>query len=138
MRLDLITPKKQVFSDEVESVTVPTSTGEITILPHHIDLLSRISPGEIVARTKAREYSFAITGGILQVAQNVITVLGDYAVRAEDIEISRAQAAQKRAKEAMDKRSTEEDFAEARAELSKSLLELKVAERHHKRRTTVR
>lgn len=136
MKLDLITPKKQIFSEDVDSVTIPTSTGEITVLPHHIDLLSRISAGEIVARSKGHEHSFAITGGILQVAKDTITVLGDYAIRAEEIEVSKAQAAQKRAQDAMEKRVTDEEYAEARAELGRSLLELRVAERHHKRRTS--
>lgn len=136
MKFDLITPKKQVFSEEIDSVTIPTTSGEVTILPHHIDLLSRVSAGEIIARTKNKNYSFAITGGILQVSKDTVSVLGDYAIRAEDIEVSKAEAAQRRAQEALARRDTDEQFADANAALTRSLLELKVAKRHHRRNSS--
>lgn len=137
MHLDVITPEKTVLSEEVDEVYVPTSKGQIGILPHHINLVSQISQGEIIIRKKGKEQYFAITGGFLEVAHGKISVIADYAAHAEDIDVEKAIQAQKRAEEIIKKgRSavSERDFAIASAELQKSLLQLNVARRHKSRR----
>ena len=125
--LEIITPIKVVLSEEVDEVTIPTIDGEISILPNHVNLLTKIAPGEMVIRKGTHPDLFAITGGFLEVLNNHVNVLADYAIHAEDIEIAKVEEAKERAQKAMKEKLTEEDFRVANAELAKSLLQLKVA-----------
>ena len=128
---EIITPEKIVFQDEVNEVIVPTTTGEVSILPNHATLLSQIAPGELIIKKDNKEHSLAITGGFLDVNNNKVHILADYAVRSEDIEIAKAQEAHKRAEKAMQEKGTDQDFAMAEAQFRRAILELKVA---HKRK----
>lgn len=127
LALDIITPLKVVLSEEVDEVTIPTIEGEISILPNHVNLLTRIAPGEMVIRKAGHADLFAITGGFLEILNNHVNVLADYAVHADDIEIAKVEEAKERAQKAMKEKTTEEDFRMANAELAKSILQLKVA-----------
>src|ERR1035437_2359448 len=134
--LEIITPEKVVLKDEVDEVIVPTITGEIAILPNHAQLLTKINPGELVIRKNGKDQSFAILGGFLEVIDNHVNILADYAIRAEDIEIAKVQEAQERAKQKMKQKDTEQNFRVAEAELRKSLLQLKIARKHKIRYTS--
>ena len=127
MILELVTPEKIVLSEEVLEITAPTTTGEITVLPKHVGLITQITPGELIVRKQGKIQHFAITGGILEVSKDKVVILGEHAIRADDIEIAKAEEAKKRAEQRMKERVSEEDFAEISAELRRSLLELKVA-----------
>lgn len=128
--LEIITPEKVILKDEVDEVVVPTMAGEIGILPNHAELLTKVKPGELIIKKNGKYQAFAIMGGFLEVIDNHVSILADYAVRAEDIEIAKVQEAQERAKQKMKQKDTEKDFRVAEAELRKSLLELKVARKH--------
>lgn len=134
--LEIITPEKIVLKDEVDEVIVPTVTGEIAILPNHAELLTKINPGELVIRKNGKDQSFAIMGGFLEIINNHVSILADYAIRAEDIEIAKVQEAQERAKQKMKQKDTEQNFRVAEAELRKSLLQLKIARKHKIRYTS--
>jgi F-type H+-transporting ATPase subunit epsilon len=88
----------------------------------------------MVIRKDSHTDLFAITGGFLEIVNNHVNVLADYAIHADDIEIAKVEAAKERAQKAMKEKTTEEDFRVANAELAKSLLQLKVA---HKRKIRV-
>ncbi|MDO8460831.1 MAG: F0F1 ATP synthase subunit epsilon [bacterium] len=130
--LEIITPEKVVFKDDVDELIVPTTTGEVGIMPNHVSLLTQISLGELIIRQGQKEHALAISGGFLDVANNQVTILADYAIRSEDIEIAKVEEAQKRAQKAMEEKVSERDFAEAEASLRRSLLELKVAQKRRK------
>jgi len=134
LALDIITPVKIVLSEEVDEVTIPTIDGEISILPNHVNLLTKIAAGEMVIRKGAHADLFAITGGFLEVLNNHVNVLADYAIHADDIEIAKVEEAKERAQKAMKEKLTEEDFRVVNAELAKALLQIKVA---HKRKVRV-
>lgn len=132
--LEIITPEKVVFKDEVAEVIVPTTNGQLTILPNHVGLLTQVSPGELIIKKGTAFKFLAITGGFLEVGGNKITILADYAVRSEEIEVARAIEAQKRAEQLMKagkEKISEEDFALAQGELRRAILELNIA---HKRK----
>lgn len=135
LQLEIITPSKVVLKEEVDQITLPTENGEITILPNHVPLITRVVTGEMIIKKNQKSSFFAITGGFLEVSNNNITVLADYAVRAENIEIAKAKEAQERAQNVMKQKVSGRDFIIAEADLRRSLLELKVA-RRHKRTTT--
>lgn len=131
--LEIITPEKSVFKEEVDEVIVPTSEGEIAILPNHVNLLTTIAPGAIIAKKGSDSHPIAITGGFVEVNNNKVSILADYAIRAQDIEIARAEEAKKRAEKVMQEKTSEKDFKIAQGELLKSLLELKIASKHRRR-----
>lgn len=132
MLLEITTPEKIVFSEEADEVVAPTTTGEITILPNHVGLLTKIQAGELTIKKGAQTKFFAITGGFLEVAKDKITILADYAVRSEEIELAKAVEAQKHAERLMKdakEKASEKDFALAESELRRAIIELKVAHR---------
>ena len=132
LTLDIITPQSKVYSGEADEVIVPTVTGEIGILPNHVPLLIQILPGELRVKNGGKTNSFAIMGGYLEVANNTVNVLGDYAVRAEDIEVAKAEQAKARAEKMRQEKVSQQDLATIEADLRRSLLELKVATRRRR------
>lgn len=132
LQLDIITPLKTVLKEEVEEIIIPTENGEITILPHHVSLVTRIKPGEMTIKRNQKSTFFAITGGFLEINNNKVTILADYAVRAEDIEVAKAKEALERAENLMKEKDSGKNFITAEADLRKALLELHVARRHKK------
>jgi F-type H+-transporting ATPase subunit epsilon len=131
LALEIITPTQVVLSEEVDEVTIPTVDGEISILPNHVNLLTKIAAGEMIIRKGTKSDLFAITGGFLEILNSHVNVLADYAIHADDIEIAKVQEAKERAQKAMKEKLTEEDFRVVNAELAKALLQIKVA---HKRK----
>lgn len=139
MHLQIITPEKIIYDDEIDEFTVETVTGQIGILPHHINLMTQLLPGELVIKAKNKKQYLGITGGFLEVTDNNCTILADYAIRSEEVEIEKAVSAQKRAEAVLkNKREniSERDFALAQSEMRRSILQLNVANRHRRRRTT--
>ncbi len=130
---EIITPAKITFRDEVEEVTLPTKTGEITILPNHVSLVTQVVPGELIVKKHNREAEYlGVTGGFLQINNNQVTLLADYAIRSEEINVQKAVEAQKRAEQLMKdakEKSNDRDFARAETEFLRAIMELKVAEK---------
>jgi F-type H+-transporting ATPase subunit epsilon len=131
--LEIITPEKVIYKDEVSEVVVPTVSGEIAILPNHANLLTQINPGELVVKKGESQQSLAITGGFLEVQNNKISIIAEYAIKAQDIETGRAMEAKKRAEKVMSEKSTDNEMKIAQAEMIKAILELRVATKHKKR-----
>lgn len=130
LHLQIITPTKTVLTEEVDEIIINTISGEIGILPGHVNLLTRVSPGEMIIKNTNKSQPFAIMGGFLEVADNKVTILSDYAVRATDIEVAKAKEAQERAEKVMKNKLSGNEFITAQAELRKAILELKVANKH--------
>ncbi len=133
IHLSIITPEKSIYEDEVEEVVVPTVDGEIAILSNHINLLTQINPGELIIKKGSSSQSLAITGGFLEVSNNKVSILANYAVKAQDIEIAHAQEAKKRAEKIMSERTEDNELKVAQGELIKAILELKIAAKHRRR-----
>jgi F-type H+-transporting ATPase subunit epsilon len=131
--LEIITPEKVVYKDEVNEIIVPTVNGEIAILPNHVNLLTQIIPGELIVKKGASHQSLAITGGFMEIQNNKISIIAEYAIKAQDIETGRAMEAKKRAEKVMSEKSTDNEMKVAQAEIMKAILELKVATKHKKR-----
>lgn len=131
LSLKIATPEKLVFEDkELDSVTLPTSQGEITILPSHIPLVVKIAPGEVVVRKKGIEHVMATMQGFMHLDKfGNIVILSDYAIRSEDVELAKVEEAKKKAEAAMKEKTSQKDFVIAEAELRKTLLELKIAQK---------
>ncbi|MDZ4227975.1 MAG: ATP synthase F1 subunit epsilon, partial [Candidatus Levybacteria bacterium] len=85
--LEIITPEKVIYRDEVNEISVPTLNGAIGILPNHINLLTQINPGEMMIKKGDKLQYLAITGGFLEVQSNKVSIIAEYAIKAQDIEI---------------------------------------------------
>ena len=135
INFQIVTPEKITYRDDVDSITLPTQMGEITVLPNHTPLISSLKSGEAIIKKDGEEFSIAISGGFLQVQpKNKVVVLADAAERAEEISEERAEQARIRAEEILkEKRLDKAEMATAAAALEKSLIRLKVARRRSKR-----
>lgn len=131
--LEIYSPEGIIFKDTINEALLPTSSGQIGILPHHAPIFTKLEEGEILVKKGKEEIMIGITGGFLQVSNNIVTVLADYAVRAENLELVKVEKAKKEAEEALKEKRGKVDFLLAEKELKKSLLDLKVAERSRKR-----
>ncbi len=134
LTLDIITAEQLLLhEEEIDEVIAPGAVGELGVLPNHAPLVTSLQPGELRVKKDNREESFFISGGFLEVKQDVVTVLADTAERGDEIDLERAEAARERAQA----RLRGEDVAErARAEaaISRSLMRLKVARRRRRGR----
>ena len=133
IQLEIVTPERLAFSDEVDSVVVPGSEGELGILPHHAPLVSTLGIGELRIRKGNNEETFAIAGGFLQVRPDKVVVMAETADMASEIDLERAQEARREAERALETGYQEgADLAAARAALQQALLRIRVAERRHR------
>lgn len=126
---EVTSPEGIVFSEEVSEVTLPAQDGEITILPHHTPLLTKLVEGEIIIHKPSGKLSIVITGGFLEINKNKAHVLSDYAIRAESIEIAHSEERKKQAEKRLEELAGKKEFAIAEKEFKKSILELKVAQK---------
>ena len=133
LTLEIITPEKVVYKDEVSEVIAPTFDGEIAILPNHVNLLTQVNPGELIVKKGVTAQYLAITGGFMEVSDNKVSILADYAIKAQDIEIARATEAKRRAEKLMEEKTSDNDLRIAQGEMIKAILELKVATKHKRR-----
>ena len=133
LRLEIVTPERQAYSDDVDAVVCPGTEGEIGVLPHHAPLLSTLGLGELRIRKGNQEESFAIAGGFLQVRPDKVVVMAETADLASDIDLERALEARREAERALETGYREgADLAAARAQLQQALLRIRVAERRHR------
>jgi F-type H+-transporting ATPase subunit epsilon len=133
IQLEIVTPERLVYEDEVDSVNVPGVEGELGILPHHAALVSTLGYGELRIRKGGAEESFAIVGGFVQVRPDKVVVMAETADLASEIDLERAQEARREAERALETGYTEgADLSAARAALQQALMRIRVAERRHR------
>lgn len=131
--LEIISPEGLMFHDSVNSVSIPTYEGIITVLPHHAPLFTKLSEGEVEISQSGKKITIVISGGFLEVKAGSVHILSDYAVRAESIEIAHAEEKKRQAEEKLKQKLNNEEFTVADKDLKLSILELKVAHKIRKR-----
>lgn len=127
--LDIITPDGVIYKDDVNEVMLPTPQGQITILPHHIPLFAKLIEGEVIIKKNGKEQLIAVLGGVLEVGNNMVSILSDYAVSADTVVIAKATAAKERAEQALKNKEGTQDYALIDRDLKRSILDLKVAQK---------
>ena len=132
LRLEVVTPYKKTYSEDVEMVTIPGIDGEYGVLPLHVPLITALKAGEVRIQKGGQETSFATGGGFAEVMPDRVTILTDTAMIASEIDESAAQSAIDRARAALDDKDigTEEQAA-AEAAIANSLAQLHVKRRRH-------
>lgn len=131
--LDIITPTREVFKEEVEAVSVPTASGIIQVLSHHEPLFSALTTGEIKIDAGSRELFLAIGGGFMEVNGNHVEILVSRAVHADELNETEIKKAHENAKTALAQKPSGQALIEAHAVLRQSLVELKVLRRMQKK-----
>ncbi len=133
LHLEIVTPEKLAYSNDVDSVVIPAVEGEMGVLPQHIPLMTQIHAGELVITKGGRKEYLAVGEGFVTVTQTRVNVLTDMAIQWEHIDEGAAEAAIKRAKDALASKSElgAEETAAVQAALSKSLAQLHVKRRRH-------
>lgn len=132
LHLTITTPLRTVYTNDVEQLTVTTTTGELTILPDHIPLITTLEIGQVMVRNDNHDVYYAIDGGILEVRHNnEVVILSDRSEDASEIDIERAEEALKRAQKCMDDSSTDEDVDYTRLErdIAKELNRVKLTQK---------
>ncbi|MGH2406784.1 MAG: F0F1 ATP synthase subunit epsilon [Candidatus Limnocylindrales bacterium] len=133
LRLEIVTPEKLAYADDVDGVVCPGVDGELGVLPHHAPLLTTLGFGELTIHKDGRDESFAIAGGFLQVRPDKVVVMAETADMAAQIDLERALAAKAEAEKALEVGFIEPaDLSLARAQLQRALLHIRVAERRHR------
>jgi F-type H+-transporting ATPase subunit epsilon len=134
LTLQIITPERVVFAEEgVDSVTLPGSEGELTVLPSHAPLMTELRPGPLTFRKGGQEIDVAVAGGFLEVRDDKVIVLANASERSDEIDTARAEAARQRAREALAGGEGTVDVAAAMAALMRAQARLRVAERRLRR-----
>ena len=135
IHLEVITPERRVYEDDVDMVIAPGSEGYLGILPHHAPLLTALGPGEFRVKKGGVEEALAVFGGFMDVRGDRVVVLTDAAEHAEEIDAQRAQEAREHAQRAIQTGVlSAADEARARASLERALVRLRVSERRRRRR----
>jgi F-type H+-transporting ATPase subunit epsilon len=133
IHLEIVTPEKRAYDDDVDAVVLPGSEGELGILPHHAPLLSMLGAGELRIRKGGTEESFAIVGGFVQVRPDRVVVMAETADLAAEIDLEKAEEARRDAERALEAGFVEPaDIAQARAALQAALVRIRIAERRHR------
>lgn len=131
---EITTPERIVYRDEVDQITLPTTEGEITVLPNHIPLVSLLSAGALTIKKNGEEVFMATSGGFIEVQPgNKVIVLADTAERSEELDIAAIEAAKERARQVLAEKRNVDDvaFTDAAAGLERELARLRVARKHH-------
>jgi F-type H+-transporting ATPase subunit epsilon len=129
LALEIVTPDRALITAQVDEVQVPGSEGYFGILPGHAPLLASLQVGELWYRIGTETHYLAIAFGFVEVLPDRVTVLANIAERAQDIDITRAEAAKERAETRVGSPQTNLDFERARVAMMKSLIRLQVASR---------
>jgi len=134
IRCEIVSQDRTVFQGDVDIVVLPGAAGEMGILPHHAPVLAILKYGVIKIRYAGKEELFAVAGGMAEVQPDIVTILADAAENVEDIDITRARAAKKRAEDALARVTPEDqdDYLRMEAALRRSNLRLDVARRYRK------
>jgi F-type H+-transporting ATPase subunit epsilon len=136
VQVDVVSAEQSLFSGMAEVVVVPGEMGELGIYPRHAPLLTRIKPGSVRIKLagQAEEELIYVSGGMLEVQPNMITILADTATRGADLDEARAIEAKRAAEEAMRNRTADIDYAQVQAELLEAVAQLRAIEMLRKTR----
>ena len=134
LEIEILSPEGLIYKGSASEVVIPTLEGEIGVLPGHIPLIAEVSEGEITVTPGSKAVAFAVIGGFLEVLENKVSVLADYAVRSDEIESLKAEEARRRAETLLKEKHGRREFAYLERDLRKSLMELKISQKYRKKR----
>ena len=133
IRCDIVSAEQEIFHGEATLVVATGELGELGIAPRHAPLITRLKPGQVrVTLANGEEQNFYVSGGILEVQPQVVTVLTDTAIRAADLDEAKAKEAKAEAERILANRGEAMEIAEAQAKLAEAMAQLQALERLRK------
>lgn len=130
MHLDVVSAESALFSGEVKELFAPGEMGDLGIMPKHTQLITTLKAGELRYVTEEGEASLFVAGGVMEVQPNVVTVLADTAMRAEDLDSEAAEAAKQRAEDALKGKDPEDlDYEAIQTELDAAKAQIEMIHR---------
>lgn len=132
LHLQLVTPKGTLFNESFESISIPTATGQITILPGHTRLVSAIQPGELIVRNKGHAQYIHVDGGFAEIKDHSeVVILADAAAHIAELNEAQILEAKSRAEQLLKQENmADEEYARAAASLELNLSKLRTVRRH--------
>lgn len=130
VHVDIVSAEGAIHSGLATMVYAPGEMGELGIAPRHSPLITRLKPGDVRVDTGHGEMEhFYVSGGMLEVQPDVVTVLADTAIRAENIDEAKAMEAKRRAEDALAGQTAEFEYAKAQVELAEAIAQLRAIEK---------
>ncbi len=128
IQLEVVTPERRVLGEAVDMVTVPGLGGELGILPGHTPLISQLQTGVLTYVQEGKNFPLHVSGGVVEVRDDHVSVLAEIAERPEEIDAARAKLSRERVEKQLNAWSgTEEDLEVAKAKLERSVVRLQLA-----------
>ena len=124
LQVDIVSAEQEIFSGEADMVIAPGEAGELGILPEHMPLLTRVKPGTIRIQKGGEEEIIYVSGGMMEVQPDRVTVLADTSVRAHDLDEAKAMEAERLARDAIATRTGDMEVAQAQAELAEAAAQI--------------
>ena len=133
IRCDIVSAEAEIFHGQAKMVIATGEAGELGIAPRHAPLITRLKPGQVrVLAENGEEQFFYVSGGILEVQPQVVTVLADTAIRARDLDEAAARKAKENAERLLANRADAVEIAQAQAELLQAIAQLRAIEQLRK------
>ena len=133
IRCDIVSAEAEIFHGTATLVVASGDDGELGIAPRHAPLITRLKPGQVrVIGENGEEQAFYVSGGIIEVQPQVVTVLADTAIRARDLDENAANRAKEEAERLLANRTDAVEIAQAQAELAQAVAQLQAIERLRK------
>ena len=129
LKLEIVTPDAQVYSEDVEMVTLPGAEGEMGVYPQHVPLLTQVVSGEVSVRKDGRDHFLAVGEGFVEITAERVAIMTDMAIRAENIDEAKAEEARRRAEARLAEHLEDEELAIVTSALAHALAQLKVKRR---------
>ena len=129
LKLEIVTPDAQTYSDDVEMVTLPGIEGEMGVYPHHVPLMTQLTPGEVIVRKNGADIFLAVGDGFVEVTGDHVAILTDMAIKADDIDEAKAEEARRRAEARLAEQIDAGENAIVSAALANALAQINVKRR---------
>ena len=126
IHVDVVSATEEIYSGDAKCVFAPASMGEIGVYPMHVPLISTLKPGEVRVETENGVESIYVSGGIVEVQPHTVTIFSDTAIRANDLDESKAIEAKQRAEEAMANAQSDQEVSTTQAALAESMAQLQL------------
>ncbi len=133
LQLEVVSPERRVFTDEVDMVIVPGRNGQLGILPHHTPLISSLGVGELRIKMGGTEQSLLISGGFVEVRPDKVIIMADLAEHSDEIDEAKAVEARRQAEAELQQSKDPVDIARVRASLQTALMRERIATRRRSR-----
>ncbi|WP_297433193.1 F0F1 ATP synthase subunit epsilon [uncultured Cetobacterium sp.] len=128
-KLELVTPLSKILSEEVNFVMLRTTEGDMGILPNHSPFVAGLATGEMKVRNNGQEKFYYVSGGFVEISDNIVTILADEAMDVKDIDLEAARKEAQIAKEKLEKIAEDIDIANVQKTLTQALTKVKLAEK---------